>query len=76
MARNLRFLTLSAVRWRHAGRPSVGYRAFRDGRVLIERDHAALVERKARAILEYLDFKPVEERCVAGVLRAAAARGR
>jgi predicted nucleotidyltransferase len=56
--------------------PPVGYRAFRDGRVLIERDHAALVERKARAILEYLDFKPVEERCVAGVLRAAAAHGR
>jgi hypothetical protein len=29
---------------------------FRDGRVIFERDHRALVERKARAILEYLDF--------------------
>jgi hypothetical protein len=48
----------------------------RDGRLLVERDHAALVARKARALLDYLDFRPVEERCAAGVLRAAAARGR
>jgi predicted nucleotidyltransferase len=54
----------------------LAYRIFRDGRVLIERDHGALVSRKARAVLEYLDFKPIEERCAAGVLRAAAARGR
>lgn len=51
------------------------YRIFRDGCLLVERDHAALVARKARAILDYLDFKPVEELCAAGVLRAAA-RGR
>jgi uncharacterized protein len=51
------------------------YRIFRDGRVLLERDHAALARRKAQAILEYLDFKPVEERCAEGVLRAAASRG-
>jgi hypothetical protein len=51
------------------------YRIFRDGRLLVERDHAALVARKARAILDYLDFKPVEDLCAAGVLRAAA-RGR
>ena len=44
-------------------------------RMLVEHDHAALVRRKARAILEYLDFKPIEELCAAGVLRAAA-RGR
>jgi predicted nucleotidyltransferase len=25
--------------------------------------------------IEYLDFKPVEERCAEGVLRAAAGRG-
>ena len=56
--------------------PSLAYRIFRDGRLLVERDHAALVARKARAILDYLDFKPVEELCVEGVLRAAAARGR
>lgn len=56
--------------------PPLAYRIFRDGRLLVERDHAALVARKARAILDYLDFKPVEELCAAGVLRAAAARGR
>ena len=54
----------------------LAYRIFRDGRLLVERDHAALVARKARALLDYLDFRPVEERCAAGVLRAAAARGR
>jgi predicted nucleotidyltransferase len=53
----------------------LAYRIFRDGRVLLERDRAPLVARKARVILEYLDFKPVEELCAAGVLRAAA-RGR
>jgi predicted nucleotidyltransferase len=56
--------------------PGLAYRAFRDGRVLLERDRAALVARKARAVLDYLDFKPVEDLCAAGVLRAAAARGR
>lgn len=55
--------------------PALAYRVFRTGRLLVEHDHAALVARKARAILEYLDFKPTEERCAAGVLRAAA-RGR
>jgi predicted nucleotidyltransferase len=56
--------------------PSLAYRIFHDGQLIIERDHARLVARKARAILDYLDFKPVEERCAAGILRAAAARGR
>lgn len=55
--------------------PPLAYRVFRDGRILLEHDHAALVRRKARAILEYLDFKPIEDLCAAGVLRAAA-RGR
>ena len=54
----------------------LAYRIFCDGRMLVERDHGALVTRKARALLEYLDFKPVEERCAAGILRVAAARGR
>lgn len=53
----------------------LAYRIFRDGRLLVERDHAALVRRKARAILEYLDFKPVEGLCADGVLRAATRRG-
>jgi uncharacterized protein len=55
--------------------PPLAYRVFRDGRVIVEHDHGALVRRKARAILEYLDFKPIEDLCAAGVLRAAA-RGR
>jgi hypothetical protein len=55
--------------------PPLAYRIFRDGHLIVERDHAALVARKTRAILDYLDFKPVEDLCAAGVLRAAA-RGR
>jgi predicted nucleotidyltransferase len=54
----------------------LAYRVFRDGDLLLERNHAALVARKARAIIQYLDWKPVEERLAAGVLRAAARRGR
>lgn len=54
--------------------PGLAYRIFRDGRVIVERDHAALAGRKARAILEYLDFKPFEDLFARGVL-AAAARG-
>jgi len=53
----------------------LAYRIFRHGHVIIERDHNALVARKARALLDYLDWKPVEDRCAAGILRAAA-RGR
>jgi predicted nucleotidyltransferase len=55
--------------------PAVAYRAFRDGVVLVVSDRASLVNRKAEAILEYLDFRWVEEACTRGVL-AAAARGR
>lgn len=55
--------------------PGLAYRIFRDGRVLVARDRTALVDRKVRAILEYLDFQPVEEQLTRGVL-AAARRGR
>jgi predicted nucleotidyltransferase len=55
--------------------PAVAYRVFRDGIILVERDHRALADRKARAILEYLDFRPLEEMAIRGAL-AAAARGR
>ena len=55
--------------------PSVAYRVFRDGRVVLDRDRPALVERKTRAIIEYLDFRPIEEIAIRGVL-AAAAHGR
>jgi predicted nucleotidyltransferase len=50
--------------------PGLAYRVFRDGRVVFERDRGALVARKARAILEYLDFQPVEETFTRAVLGA------
>jgi predicted nucleotidyltransferase len=50
--------------------PGLAYRIFRDGRVILEKDRKALVERKARAILEYLDFKPVEDEFARAVLQA------
>lgn len=55
--------------------PALAYRVFRDGVTLVERDHRAFADRKVRAILEYLDFRPLEDLAVRGVL-AAAARGR
>jgi hypothetical protein len=55
--------------------PGLAYRIFRDGRPILERDRNALVRRKARAILEYLDFQPIEELFTRGVL-AAATHGR
>ena len=54
----------------------LAYRIFRDGRLVVERDHQVMVARKARALLAYLDWKPIEERCAEGILRVAAARGR
>jgi predicted nucleotidyltransferase len=50
--------------------PGLAYRIFRDGRVILEKDRKAFVERKARAILEYLDFKPVEAEFTRAVLQA------
>jgi len=41
--------------------PGLAYRVFRDGKVILERDAAALVNRKAWAVLEYLDWKPIED---------------
>lgn len=52
--------------------PALAYRVFRDPELMV-RDRTALVDRKARAILEYLDFQPIEQLCASGVL--AAARG-
>jgi len=40
--------------------PALAYRVFRDGQVLAARDRDALTARKVRAILEYLDFQPIE----------------
>jgi predicted nucleotidyltransferase len=50
--------------------PGLAYRVFRDGRVIFERDRHALVERKVRAILEYLDFRPIEDTFTRAVLGA------
>jgi predicted nucleotidyltransferase len=55
--------------------PALAYRVFRDGQALVVRDAAALASRKARAILEYLDFQPFEQILTRGAL-AAAGRGR
>jgi predicted nucleotidyltransferase len=52
--------------------PGLAYRVFRDGEAVLVRDRAALVERKARAILEYLDFEPIERACSEAVLRRRA----
>lgn len=52
--------------------PGLAYRVFRDGRAVFVRDREAFVERKARAILEYLDFKPIEDIVARGVLTRAA----
>lgn len=54
----------------HEAAPGLAYRIFRDGRVILEKDRKAFVERKARAILEYLDFKPVEDAFTHAVLQA------
>ena len=59
----------------HEAPAPLAYRIFRDGHLIIERDRRALVARKARAVLDYLDWKPIEERCAAGILHAAT-RGR
>ena len=52
--------------------PGLAYRIFAEGRVISNRNHQAFVARKARAILEYLDFAPTEALCARGVIAAAA----
>jgi uncharacterized protein len=52
--------------------PALAYRVFRDGRLLVERDAAAVTRDRARAILDYLDFKPVEQLCARAILESAA----
>ncbi|HEV8321460.1 MAG TPA: nucleotidyltransferase domain-containing protein [Myxococcota bacterium] len=55
---------------------ALAYRIFRDGQPLFVRDRDVLVRHKARAIADYLDFQPIEDRCARGVLAAAARHGR
>jgi len=52
--------------------PGLAYRIFRDGHVVLAKDPAALAERRARAILEYLDFKPIEDVFTQAVLETRA----
>ena len=52
--------------------PPLAYRIFRDGRLIVERNHHTLAEHKARAILEYLDFQPIEALAARGVVTAVA----
>ncbi|HUE84881.1 MAG TPA: nucleotidyltransferase domain-containing protein [Vicinamibacterales bacterium] len=54
--------------------PGLAYRVFKDGTPLLIRDTAAFKSRLARAILEYLDFRPVEELFTRGVLGASDGR--
>jgi predicted nucleotidyltransferase len=54
--------------------PGLAYRVFRDGHAIVARDPRALARRRARAILEYLDFRPIEELCTRGVLAARGGR--
>jgi len=53
----------------------VAWRVFRDGRLLVENDHAALVRRKARTMVVYLDFEPYERLLANGVLARASHGG-
>jgi predicted nucleotidyltransferase len=50
--------------------PALAYRVFRDGVVMFTRDRSALVERRVRAILDYLDYRPFEAAFVRGVLQS------
>ena len=54
--------------------PGLAFRVVRDGRVILVRDRLALTARRARAILDYLDFQPIEDLCVRGVLAARDGR--
>jgi predicted nucleotidyltransferase len=54
--------------------PALAYRIFRDGQRLVVHDEPAFKARVARAILEYLDFKPVEDLFTRHILRASHGR--
>ncbi len=54
----------------HEAPPALAYRIFRDGVVVFVRDRPAMVERRVRAVLDYLDYRHVEAAFVRGVLQA------
>ncbi len=54
----------------HEAPPALAYRTFRDGVVVFVRDRSAMVDRRVRAVLDYLDYRPFESAFVRGVLHA------
>lgn len=54
--------------------PGLAYRVFKEGQPILMRDERAFRARLARAILEYLDYQPVEALFTRAVLRAADGR--
>lgn len=53
-----------------AGAPvGLRYRIFRDGIALFEREHRARVRDQARTVVEYEDYRFLEEACTRGVFR-------
>jgi predicted nucleotidyltransferase len=48
--------------------PGLAYRIFRDGKPIFVRDRKAFTSRLAWAVLEYLDFQPIEELFARSVL--------
>lgn len=54
--------------------PGLAYRIFRDGTTLVARDERALKTRRSKAILDYLDFQPIEEACARAVLASRHGR--
>ena len=54
--------------------PGLAYRIFRDGQPITVRDEQARKARLAEAVLEYLDFQPMEELFARGVLQTDRGR--
>jgi predicted nucleotidyltransferase len=52
--------------------PGLAFRIFRDGVFLAVKDGEALAHRPAQAVLEYIDYRPIEELLTRGVLKKAA----
>jgi predicted nucleotidyltransferase len=53
----------------------LAWRIFRDGVLVLERNHERHVAARSRAMLRYLDFQPVDALCTQGALKAAANGG-
>ena len=52
--------------------PLLRHRAWRDGELLLDRDPRTRVRDEARALVEYLDTKPLREQTAAGVSKRLA----